>query len=342
MSVLPNGHAIAGIDRAAVMVMLLDEEAATKLLAGLSPEELRKLGSRMCSLGEIDAAAITGAISSFAQSASQTGISTHGRVDSVRRIMTGAVGETRADSIMRRVAPDQARAATTPALDIAKWLEPEVIIPLIEDEYPQTIAVLLVQLEPDVAAAVLAGLPEDLQTPVVHRIARLGPVSPGALAILEETLASRISDSHGQAPLQMGGVREAADILNNAARTVEKRVMPAIGKLDKKLAKEMEREMFKFEHLFALEPRMMGTLLREIESEVLIDALKGVEENERDYFFDAMSGRAADGLRDEIEARGRLRKADADNAQQEIIAVARRLAEDGSIVLGSNGDDDYV
>ncbi len=330
-----------GADRAAVMIMLLGEDEATRLLAGLSPEELRRLGSKMCSMGEIGPGAIADAIANFASSAGNTGISSHGRVENVRRMMTGALGEMKADSIMRRVAPPS-EGPRTPALEIAQWLEPEVLIPLVQDEHPQVIAVLLVQLEPTAAAAVLAGLPEELHTPVVHRIARLGAVSPEAIAILEETLATKIARNHGKATLAMGGVVEAAEIINSAARSVEKRVMPGINKLDKKLAKDLEHEMFKFEHLLVLDGQMMGALLREIESDLLIDALKGIEEEQREVFFGAMSTRAADGLREEIEERGRIKRADVDAAQKAIVAIAKRLAADGTIVFGDGGDDDYV
>ena len=328
-------------DRAAVMVMLLGEEAAARLLAGLSREELRMLGAKMCEMGDIGPNIMADAIADFAASAGNSGISAHGRVDSVRRIITGAVGEMKADSIMRRVAPPD-EGPRNPALEIAQWLEPEVLIPLLLDEHPQAIAVLLVQLDPAVAATVLAGLPEDLQTPVVHRIASLGPVSPEAIAILEQTLATKISTAHGEETLAMGGVREAAEIINNAARSVEKRVMPAITELDEQLAKQLQDEMVRFEHLLELDGQMMGQLLREVESEVLIDALKGLEQDKREVFFAAMSSRAADGLRDEIEERGRIKRADVEAAQKEIVKVARRLAEDGSIVLGGGEDEDYV
>jgi flagellar motor switch protein FliG len=331
-------------DRAAVMVMLLGEAEATRLLAGLTPEELQRLGARMCAIGEIGPAVIAQSIAAFADSAGNTGISAHGRVGEVRRIMTGALGPMKADSIMRRIDPIE-DGPRMPALEIARWLDPEVLIPLVADEHPQAIAVLLVQLEPAIAAAVLAGLPDALQTPVVHRVATLGPVSPEAIAILEESLAARISGTHGQAMLAMGGVREAAEIINGAARSVEKRVMPALTRLDKQLARDLENEMFKFEHLFLLDAQMMGQLLREIESETLIDALKGLEEPQREIFFAAMSSRAADGLRDEIEARGRLKRSEVDAAQKSIVATAKKLAADGSIVFGNGGgggDDDYV
>lgn len=326
--------------RAAVLVMLLAEEDATGLLSRLAPEELRLLGSKMCELGEIGPGAIADAIAGFAERADQAGLPAQDRAQDVRRLMTSAVGELKADNLMRGIAPEEARKPAT-SLDLARWLDPEVIVSLIADEHPQAIAVLLVQLDPQVAAQVLAGLPENKQTPVVHRIARLGPIAPEAITVLEELLTAKIARSHGRMPLTMGGVREAADMINNATRAVEKRVMPEIGKLDRKLAKELEFELFKFEHLYALDPKMMGQLLREIENETLIDALKGIPDEEREPFFAAMSTRAADGVRDELEVRGRVRKADVQAAQQAVIAIAKRLAAEGVIVFGDGGDE-YV
>ncbi|OJU60921.1 MAG: flagellar motor switch protein FliG [Altererythrobacter sp. 66-12] len=333
-----------GADRAAVMIMLLGEDEAARLLSALSPEELQALGSRMCALGEIGAGAIADSIASFAECASEAGIPAQDRTESVRRIMTGALGELKADNLMRRVSPERP-AARSPALELARWLEPDVLAELVRDEHPQAIAVLLVQLDPEAAAAVLAALPEDRHTPVVHRIARLGPVSPDAITLLEEMLSARIASAHGKATLTMGGVRDAAEIINRASRSIEKRVIPGIGKIDKQLARAIEGEMFKFEHLYVLDARMMGELLREIESEVLIDSLKGVPEEEREPFLAAMSSRAADGVRDEIEARGRIKRSDVEAAQQQIIAVAKRLAAEGTIVFGGGGggdEDEYV
>ena len=178
---------------------------------------------------------------------------------------------------------------------------------------------------------------------MVHRVATLGPVSTEALAMLEELLERRIGDSHGAAMLTMGGPREAADIVNQAGKAAEKRIMPELARIDRNLAKQVENEMFKFEHLFTLDSQAMGALLREVESEVLIDALKGTDEANREVFFRAMSSRAADGVRDEIAARGRLKLAEVAEAQRAIVAAARRLAADGTIVFGvGGGDDEYV
>lgn len=332
-------ESLSEADRAAVMVMLLEEDQAAQILARLEPAELRLLGEKMCALGEIGPEVIAHAIAGFVEKTERLGLKAHDRLGQVRSLMTRAVGGVKAGNLMQRILPPDHRPPSP--LELAKWLNPEALVPLIREEHPQAIAVLLVQLDPEVAAEVLHGLPPEIQPQVVHRIATLGPVAPEALAMLEDLLGSRIRECHGAAPLTMGGPREAAEIINGAGKVVEKRVIPEIVKLDKALAKEIEAEMFKFEHLFVLDAQAMGALLREVESDTLIDALKGTEEAQRDVFFRAMSSRAADGIKDEIAGRGRLKMADVIAAQKAIVAVARRLAAEGVIVFGS-GDDDYV
>ena len=170
---------IAGLgdaERAAVMIMLLEEDQAAQILGQLGPDELRLLGEKMCALGHIGPDQITQAISGFVGQSQQSGISARGRTDHVRRVMHKAVGEVKGESMMQRILPPGAE--TGPAIELARWLNPAALIPLIKGEHPQAIAVLLVQLEPEVAAQVLHSLPPEDQTQVVHRIATIGPVSP--------------------------------------------------------------------------------------------------------------------------------------------------------------------
>jgi flagellar motor switch protein FliG len=335
MSLLAN---LDPAGNAAVMVMLLQDDQAARILAELEPNELRLLGQKMVELGEIGPEVIAGAIAGFVEKTESLGLVAHNRVGQVRSMMGRAVGEVKADNLMRHIAPEAAKTST---IELARWLVPEALTPLIKGEHPQMIAVLLVQLDPEVAAAVLHGLPPAEQGEIVHRIATLGPVAPEAITILEELLTRRISERHGQAPLSIGGIKEAAEIINGAGKAVEARVMPQIAKMDKVLARKIEEEMFKFEHLFVLDAQSMGALLREIESDLLIGALKGIPESERDCFFRAMSSRAADGVKDEIAARGRTKLSEVVEAQKQIVSVARKLAADGTIVFGS-GDGDYV
>lgn len=326
-------------DSAAVMMMLLAEDQTAEILAALDPQELRLLGEKMVALGEIGPDVIAEAIAGFVAKTERMGLVAHDRVGQVHAMMSRAVGEVKAENVMRRIAP---AAPQTSPLELARWLTPDALAPLVKGEHPQAIAVLLIQLDPEVAAAVLHALPPQVQPEIVHRIATLGPVAPQAIEMLEELLSRRITESHGQRPLQMGGAREAAEIINGVGKVVEKHVMGALTKRDKLLARQIEEEMFKFEHLFVLDPQSMGALLRDVANETLIDALKGISEEEREVFFRAMSSRAADGVRDEIAARGRVKLADVVTAQKDVVAVARKLAADGTIAFGAGGDDDYV
>lgn len=326
--------------RAAVMMMLLDEAQATQILGQLDPEELKVLGDRMCALGEIDPSTISSTVSDFLDRSDQDGMPAEDRAKQFGNLMTNAVGEVKADHLMRSILPRERRRPST--IELAKWLDPEVLVSLVEGEHPQAIAVLLVQLDPQVAARVLHMLPSQSQSEVVHRVATLGGVSAEAIAMLEELLQQKISAAHGNVPLQLGGPVEAAEIINRSGKAVEKQVMSHLAKVDRGLARRIEAEMFRFEHLFVLDSQSMGALLREVDSVVLVDALKGIADPDRDCFFAAMSSRAADGVRDEIETRGRVKMAEVESAQKEIIDIARRLAADGVIVFGGGGEEDYV
>ena len=331
---------LADADAAAVLVMLLGDEQAATILSALDPHELRLLGEKMVALGEICPEAIVASINGFVTRTEKLGFPARDRTPQVRAMMTRAVGAVKADNLMQRIVPDAPPASS---IELARWLNAGSLVPLVRGEHPQAIAVLLVQLDPDVAAQVLHSLPQSEQAQVVHRVATLGPVSVEALAMLDELLARRIGEAHGAAMLEIGGPRTAADIINNAGKAAEKRIMPEITKADKLLAKRIEQEMFKFEHLFVLDPQSMGALLREVENDTLIDALKGIESEQRDVFFRAMSSRAADGVRDEIAGRGRLKMAEVVEAQRQIIAAAKRLAAEGVIAFGAGGgDDEYV
>lgn len=343
MSALADTMVGSGMDRAAIMMLLLSEDDAAQLLSHLTPEELRELSARMCTLGEIAPNQIMDAIAGFSDATPDGGIQDHRRIDTVRRMLNGAVGELKTDSVMRTVVSDDEPHQPEPssALAMLRWLTPDVLADLLADEHPQAIAVFLLQIDQDAAAAVVALLPKELQAPVLHRVARLGPVSPQALAILEDAIAAKLANLKATTPLALGGIKHAAEIINRAHKSVEQVVMPSLGKMDKPLAKALEEEMFKFEHLFVLDTKMTGVLLREVESDLLILALRGLEPEQRDHFFAAMSQRAADGLRDEIESRGRVKRTDVEAAQRQIVAIAKRLVAAGELVMGA-GDDDYA
>jgi flagellar motor switch protein FliG len=328
---------LSRVDRAAVFLMLLDDAEATSLLARLSPAELEKLGAAMMALGEIEQPHMAEALADFADEASREMLPKRGRNDRVRMLLDKALGPARAESMMQRIEPD----AAPRSLELAQWLAPGVLVRLILDEHPQVIAALLLLIEPEPAAAVLAMLPLELQTMVVERVAKSGAISATAIATIDTLLTQRISATYGTAALMLGGPRDAANLINLAAGELRGTVLPAIAERDSPLAEKIEEELFTFEMLFALDPMGMGRLLRDVDHEKLVDALKGLNEADRAPFFAAMSSRAADGVRDEIELRGRLTKSEVIAAQKAIVDIARGLADAGEIVIGS-GSGEFV
>lgn len=335
----PGGPAplLSRVDRAAVFLMLLGDEEATGLLSRLSPQELEKLGAAMMALGDIEQPHMAEALADFAGEASREMLPMRGRNDRVRNLLDKALGPARAESMMQRIEPD----AAPRSLELAQWLAPGVLVRLILDEHPQVIAALLLLIEPEPAAEVLAMLPLELQTLVVERVAKSGAISATAIATIDTLLTQRISATYGTAALMLGGPRDAANLINLAAGELRNTVLPAIAERDAPLAEKIEEELFTFEMLFALDPMSMGRLLRDVDNEKLVDALKGLKDPERAPFFAAMSSRAADGVRDEIDLRGRLAKKDVVAAQKAIVEIARGLADAGEIVIGS-GNGEFV
>ncbi|MBA3863740.1 MAG: flagellar motor switch protein FliG [Erythrobacter sp.] len=325
------------IDRAAVFLMLLGDDEATGLLARLSPDELEKLGAAMMALGEIDQRRMAEALADFVGEAAREMLPQRGRGDRVRTLLDKAIGPTRAQSMMQRIEPDTAPRS----LEMARWLAPKVLVKLILDEHPQVIAALMLLIDPEPAAEVLAMLPAELQSLVVERVARSGAISAQAIATIDTLLTQRIGATFGTAALTLGGPREAANLINLAAGELRHTVLPSIAGRNAPLAERIEEELFTFEMLFELDPMAMGRLLRDVDSEKLVDALKGLKEDERTPFFAAMSSRAADGVRDEIEMRGRLAKSEVAAAQRAIVEIARGLADSGEIMIGS-GSGEFV
>ncbi|MEP3049893.1 MAG: flagellar motor switch protein FliG [Erythrobacter sp.] len=325
------------VNRAAIFLMLLGDEEASSLLAQLDPNELEQLGSAMCGLGEIDQSGIAESIEDFVREADREVLPAEDRSSQVRGLLEKSLGQTKADSMMQRIEPEPRPRS----IEMARWLAPSIVLKLIENEHPQVIAALLLMLEADPAAEVLSALGEDVQSAVVARIAKIGPVSSEAVDMIDRLLSQRIGKSFGANALQLGGPREAANLVNLAAGQTAKSVLAAIAQDDADLAKSIEEEMFTFEMLYELDAQAMGRLLRDVDNEALIDALKGIKEELRDPFFSAMSSRAADGVRDEIEMRGRVSRDEVQAAQRKVVDLARELADQGEISMGAD-DEEFV
>lgn len=322
---------------AAVFLMLLEEEQAAGLLGHLPPEQLEQVGAIMCQLGEIEPRKIAHAIAGFVAEAEAESLPIEDQEAKVGALLTRAVGEIKGSNLMQRILPD----AAPRSIEIARWLAPPILASLVEDEHPQVIAVLLLLLEPEDAAQVLAALRSECQPRVVERIARLGQVPAEAIPMLDQLLSARITGKFGAAALKVGGARDAANLINLSDPDVGRAILPDIEGRDSDLARAIEAEMFTFEMLLDLDPQGMGRLLRDVDNQQLITALKGLPEEQQAPFFSAMSSRAADGVRDEMDLLPKLKRGDVLEAQKTIVDLARKLADDGEIELGAS-DGEFI
>jgi flagellar motor switch protein FliG len=227
-------------------------------------------------------------------------------------------------------------------LAMLKWMEPADIAAIIELEHPQIMAIVLAHLESTAAATVLQMLPTEVQDDVVYRVATLGPVSAEALDDLEQMITMRAGQSRsGTTTTRRGGTSDAAAIMNNIRKDHELRIIKALTKRDRTVAQSIEDEMFIFENLLELSEKDLGILMRAVDAAVLVVALKGASDMLRTRILGCMSQRAAQSIQDEMEERGPMRLAEVLEAQKSVIAEARRMGEDGTIMLGGRGDD-YV
>ena len=326
-----------GVERAAVLMMLVGEEEAAAILQKLDPEEVQQLGKAMFSVADVSEDEVTAVLDDFVEKARERTTVGFDPRPHIEQVMNRALGPDKAESVLARITP----AETACAIELLDWMDASEIIGLIKDEHPQIAAVLLANLEPGIAAQVLEGLPEAAQPQILHRIARLGPIQPEAIDTLKSMLSRRKTGRTGGAGVQLGGAKDAAKILSSGRKATETRVMPKLAKIDRDIARQIEDQLFVFDNLLEMDDKNLGVLIRNVESDMLVRALKGVDEAARGRFLGCMSARAADGIRDEMEARGPMRLAEVLEAQKTIIGVARMLAKDGTITMGS-GDDDYV
>lgn len=325
-----------GARAAAILMMLLEEAEAADVLGRLDPDEVKQLGASMYDIADVSEGSVNSVLDLFVSQARERTTIGFESDQQIRGMMERALGTERADKVLARVMPQQRFAS----LDALKWMDARSIAQLVEQEHPQFAALTLAHLDAAVAASVLELLDEASQADIVYRIATLRPVGTAAIESLEQLLLRQTSGSSG-ATSRRGGPSEAAAIINNTRTPVEQRVIRTLQKLDKSLARVIEDEMFVFENLLDLDDKSLGTVLRSIESDSLVLALKGADERVRDRFFGCMSQRAAQSIQDELADRGPTRLSDVQDAQKIILAAARRLADAGEIMLGAKGDD-YV
>ncbi|BAN68950.1 flagellar motor switch protein FliG [endosymbiont of unidentified scaly snail isolate Monju] len=257
----------------------------------------------------------------------------------IRNMLTKALGSDKASGVIDRILLGR----NSKGLEQLKWMDPRAIAELIRYEHPQIIAIVMSFLDPDQAAGVLAEFHDPrVRNDVIMRIATLEGIQPNALQELDKILERQLEGNTNIKSSALGGVKKAADILNFVDGSIEAEIIEGIQKADEELAQEIQDNMFVFENLIDLDDRGMQTLLREVSSDQLLLALRGAPDALKEKIFKNMSSRAAEMLKDDLEAAPPVKVSDVEAAQKEILSIARKLAEAGDIMLGGGGGDDFI
>jgi len=327
-----------GIQKSAILLMSLGEDEAAAVMKHLEPREVQKIGAAMAGMKNVSREQITATLDEFCGNAGEhSGIGLDSN-EYVRSVLRKALGDDRSASLIDRIL----QGSDTSGIEGLKWMDADTVAELIGSEHPQIIATILVHLERDQAAAILQKFAERLRNDVVLRIATLDGIQPAALRELNEVLTTILAGNSGLRKSSMGGTRATAEILNFMPSSHESTIIDSVKTFDNDLAQNIVDQMFVWENLMALEDRAIQVLLREVQSESLILALKGSSQEMRDKVFKNMSQRAAETLKEDLEAKGAVRVSEVEAQQKEILKIVRRLADEGQIVLGGTGGEAYV
>ena len=324
-----------GLEKAALLLMTLGPDAAAGVLRQLGPREVQKLTMRMASMAPQSRETVEPVLIEVNEHFGK-GTMIQSDDDQLREMLTKALGDDRANQLLSRMMS----GSETAGIESLKWMDAATAADLIKGEHPQIIATILVHLEYDQAGEILKNFDDRLRNDVVLRIATLDGVQPTALKELNDALTRMLSGATTVKKAAMGGVRHAAEILNFVGSTAETAVIDNVREYDPELAQKILDEMFVFENLLDIDDRGIQSILREVQSDSLIIALKGAPPELREKVFKNMSSRAAEMLREDLEARGPVRLSEVEAEQKEILKTVRRLAEEGQVMLGGKGGDD--
>ena len=331
-----NGQ-LKGTDRAALLLMTLGEQEAAEVLKYMGAKEVQNLGVAMASMGNItrdDAGDVLDGFILDVEEQTAFGVNTEGYV---RKLLGNAFGDSKAQAFLDRImVGDDAKG-----LDALKWMSSRDVVNIIEDEHPQIIAIVVAFLDSTQAAEVIETLPEEMRHDIIMRVARLSDVQQSALAEIENLIASKSEQTRKGPTRKVGGDKVAAEIINALKPERGEELLEEIKERNADLSTRIQEMMFVFETLLTVDDRGIQSLLRETSNDLLVVALRGCDPKISDKLLSNMSKRAATLLREDMEAKGPIKLSEVEDAQKEILDVARRLADAGDINLGQ-GDDEYV
>lgn len=325
---------LSKIEKAAILLISLGEADAAEVLRYLGQKEVQQLGLTMSNLDNIPQSAVESVMSDFMEAISdQTSIGINNDVY-IKEMLGQALGSEKAQTLIDRIL----MTTNTNGLESLKWMDPRQVAEIIRYEHPQIQAVVVAFLEPDQGAAVLQRFDENVRLEIIMRITSLDQIQPAALQELNDILESQFAGASSQSA-SLGGLKATAEIMNFIDSSVEQELMDMMRETDEALVDQISDLMFVFDNLIDVDDMGIQVILREISTDVLVIALKGAEVALQEKIFRNMSKRAAELLRDDLEAKGPVRVSEVEEAQKEVLGVARRLADEGEIMLGGGGEE---
>jgi flagellar motor switch protein FliG len=328
----------SSLDKAAVLISSLDEDTAAKVLNNLSPREIRLISHRMAQMEHIPSGVVIAASTEFIEMAGKGGGIIEAGINKTKNLLNKALGHEQASLFIENLGSED------PSIDLAMMesvgnLDPKILANFVKGEHPQTIAIILANLPPDKAAAVMTVFTQEMKNEVIQRIAELQQVPGEILSEIANVLKKelQITASVGR---EMGGTKTVAEILNALDSSSEKQVLAHLEEDNPSLAEEVRKLMFVFEDLAFTDDRGIQQLLREIDSKTLCTALRAAGDEIKDKFLRNMSERAAEMMVEDMETMGPTRLSEIERCQQEVIRVAKRLEEQGKIIVGGKGSDE--
>ena len=328
----------SGVERAAILLLTLGESEAAEILRHMGAKEVQKLGKAMADLANVSRDEVSTVLGEFTKTVEgQTSLGVGGE-DFVRKVLVNALGEDKAATLMDRIPITNRRKG----LEALKWMDSKSVAELVRNEHPQIISIVLSYLEPDQASEVLAFMPDAMRSDLMVRVATMDGVRPTALTELDEMLEKSFAGAGASKTSTMGGPKVAAAIMNLMKGEHSGLIMTDIGKVDEQLSQQIQDLMFIFDDLKKVDDRGMQELLRQVPADKLLIALKGADEDLKGKIFKNMSQRAAEMMKDDLEAKGPVKLSEVEAAQKEIIVAARKLADAGTISLGGGGGERMV
>jgi len=325
-------------EKAALLLLTLGQDRAASVLKNMGPKEVHLIGTTMASLANISNEMVDGVLEEFiVQIKNQTALG----VDSdeyIRNMLTNALGADKAGSVIDRILLGR----DSKGIDQLKWMDARAIADLVRLEHPQIVAIILSLLDADQSAEVLGLLPENMRSDLLMRIATLEGVQPAALRELDEMMEKQLTGGDNSQTSAIGGIDAAADILNFIEGGISEKMMEEVTETDAELSQKIQDKMFVFADLIEVDDRGIQAILREVSTDQLLLALRGVEDGLKEKVFGNMSKRAAEMLRDDLEASPPTKLSEVEQAQKDILSIARKLADSGEIALGSGGGDELV